>query len=397
MALVLRNGVWQVVLRVPDPVTGKKKQVWRSTGERDRAKAKLIEAKLIVAATRGELLPTDQTPLEEFLPQWLETRAATAGLEAGTVASYRNAITLHILPALGKVKICDLTPAMLSAYYAKKLRSGRADGRPGGLSPHKVHEHHAVLHKALNDALKWGLVTRNVADAVDAPAVPKVEYPTLSRQQARQLSTEARAHRLFALYRMALTTGLRQGEILALRWSDVDWDAGTVSVARAQKDIVDGVPVYGKTKAKRARSKVHLDPRDLTDLAAHRERQRLEQARAGSAWHPDDLIFCREDGTALSADQARNFFKRLLRAAGLPPRMRFHDLRHTNATLLMEAGEPVLVVSERLGHSTPTTTEAMYGHVTAPMRSAAAAKMADILALDDPDAEEGPRQQTTAR
>lgn len=297
MALVLRNGVWQVVLRVPDPVTGKKKQVWRSTGERDRAKAKPIEAKLIVAATRGELLPTDQTPLGSFMPQWLETRAATAGLEAGTVASYRNAITLHILPALGKVKICDLTPAMLSAHYAKKLRGGRADGRPGGLSPHKVHEHHAVLHKALNDALKWGLITRNVADAVDAPAVPKVEYPTLSRQQARQLSTEARAHRFFALYRVASTTGLRQGGILALRWSDVDWDAGTVSVARAQKDIVDGIPVYGKTKTKRARSKVHLDPRDLTDLAAHRERQRLEQARAGSAWHPGDLIFCREDGT----------------------------------------------------------------------------------------------------
>ena len=254
-----------------------------------------------------------------------------------------------------------------------------------------------MLHKALNDALPWGLVTRNVADAVDAPAVPKVDDPTPSRQQARQLRTEARAHRLFAFYRMALTTGLRQGEILALRWSDVDWDAGTVSVARAQKDIVDGIPVYGKTKAKRARSKVHLDPRDLTDLAAHRERQRLEQARAGSAWHPGDLTFCREDGTALSAEQAGNFFKRLLRAAGLPPRMRSHDLRHTNATLLMEAGGPVLVVSERLGHSTPTTTEAMYGHVTAPMRSAAAAKMADILALDDPAAEDDPRQQKTAR
>lgn len=385
-ALVLRNGIWQAVLRVPDPLTGKRKQVWRSTGERDKRKAMKVAARMEADAERGQLVPTDQTLLGDFLRRWLDDRTLTAGLQPLTVESYRKAIDLHIIPAIGHVRLCDLTPALLSAYYAEKLRAGRRDRRPGGLSPHKVHEHHAILHKALNDALKWGLVTRNVADAVDAPAVPKVEHPVLSRDQARLLVREARGHRLHALFHLAIATGLRQGELLALRWSDVDWEAGTLSVTRALKGFADGKPVYGPTKARRQKAKVQLHEADVAVLRRHREAQDTERARAGSAWHALDLVFCREDGSSLSADQVRWFFSRLLKDAGLP-RMRFHDLRHSSATLLIESGEPVLAIAERLGHSTPATTQGMYGHVTAPMRSAAAAKMAEILGADEEEPE----------
>jgi integrase len=266
------------------------------------------------------------------------------------------------------LKLTGLSPARLQRFYRAKLDAG--------LSPRTVQYMHATLHRALDRATKWGLVPRNVTEAVDAPRPARREIQPLSPEQARRLLSEARGDRFEALYVLALTTGLRQGELLGLRWEDVDLDSGRLHVRRTL--ITGGKLTFGQPKTARGRRSVALAPQTADSLKAHCDRQRAAGLYAG-----DGLVFCTRAGTPIAPQNlVRRYFKPLLKWAGLPD-IRFHDLRHTCATLLLGRDVHPRIVQDLLGHAQITLTLDTYSHVLPDMQAGAADAMRDVLEDDD--------------
>jgi integrase len=243
------------------------------------------------------------------------------------------------------------------------------------LSPTTVRYAYSVLRIALGRAMKAGTVARNVATLVDPPAKAPVELAPLSADQVRELLASLAGDRLEALYVAAVGTGLRQGELLALRWEDVDLEAGTVTVRhtldRRTKELAE-------PKTHRGRRTVHLSSRVLAALHDHRRAQLAERLAAGPAWRDRDLVFTTPTGRPLDSANVTHAFRRVLERATLP-HQRFHDLRHAYATLMLEAGEELAVVSRSLGHADLSTTADIYAHLTPAMLRRSAERMDGIL------------------
>jgi len=306
--------------------------------------------------------------LGEYLEQWLEVTKQS--LRPKTWKQYSQIARQHILPGLGNIRLRDLRPDHVQSLYAAKQKAGT--------SASTVRLIHAVLHKALAQALKWGLVTRNVSDAVNKPKPRREEMKVLDADQARALLKAAEGERLEALYHVAVTTGLRQGELLGLRWSDLDWDAGRLQVQRQLQRISGQGLVFNEPKSSAGRRLVKLGPTVLEKLREHHQRQEQERLFAGDRWHEHDLIFPSTIGTPLEPRNLLRDFKGLLQSAGLPE-IRFHDLRHTAATLMLQKDVHPKVVQERLGHSSITLTLDTYSHVLPSMQEDAADKLDALL------------------
>jgi integrase len=263
-----------------------------------------------------------------------------------------------------------LTPAQVQTLYRAKLDEG--------LAPKSVKHIHTTLHRAFKQAVRWGLVPRNVAAAVDPPRVRTPEMRPLSPIQARQLLQAARSDRLETLYVLAVTTGMRQGELLALGWEDVDSEEGVVRVRRTLT-LAKGGPRLTEPKTPRSRRQIRLTTGAVDTLERHRERQEAERAAAGDMWNELGLVFCTRRGTPIRRDNLHaKHWKPLLRRAGLPD-IRFHDLRHSCATLLLTKGVHPKIVSEQLGHSSIAITLDTYSHVIPGLGEAAALAMEDAL------------------
>jgi integrase len=276
----------------------------------------------------------------------------------------------HLVPALGKKKLKTLNAADVQRFYRDKLDSG--------LSSATVHKLHVVLHKALKQAVRWGLAPRNVADDVDAPKVHKEEVRPLTNEQARKLLETARGDRLEALYVVAVQCGLRQGELLALLWEDVDFEARTLQVRRTLTRNGSKLAV-GPTKTAKGRRTVRLTQDATEVLQGHLNRQLIEIDNAGDKWQENGLVFCTGKGTLINpTNLRRRSLAPLLLRAGLPP-MTFHQLRHTAATILLLKNVNPKVVSEMLGHATIAITLDTYSHVLPNMQHSAVAAMEEAF------------------
>lgn len=312
------------------------------------------------------IISDERQTLEAFLTSWLES-IRPPHVRPKTYRSYEQLMRVHVIPALGKAPLAKLTPQRLQALYADRLASGR--------SPTTVRHIHAVLHTALEQAVKWGLVMRNVADLVDAPHMRRKEMLVLNANHARTFLATAQGDRLEALYTMALTTGMREGELLALRWRDLDLEASHVQVRNTLQKLPGEPPVIAPAKTDYSRRKIMLSDATVEALRRHRTRQMAERLALGSAWEDWELVFSTTIGTPLSG---KNLLDRglrpLLKLAGLPP-LRFHDLRHTCATLLLLQGVHPKVVSEMLGHSNVGFTLQTYSHVLPDMQKQATEAM----------------------
>lgn len=230
-----------------------------------------------------------------------------------------------------------------------------------GLSPRRVQYIHAVLRRALVTAERWGLVSRNVAKLVDPPRVPKHEITPLTPEQARKLIEASADHRHLALYVTALGTGLRQGELLGIRWEDVDLETGRLRVRHTLANVKGELTLL-EPKTDRSRRTVLLADTVVTALRAHRTRQRMERLVSGSRWVDSGHVFTTMHGTPYHAATITRAFQAALERAGLP-RCRFHDLRHAAATFLLAQGMTLEDVKNLLGHSSITLTSNTYGHV----------------------------------
>lgn len=315
-------------------------------------------------------MSSDRQKLGHYLERWLR-EVAEPTVRPSTYIRYKELLTGHVTPTLGHLPLAKLNPQDLNGLYGELSQH---------LAPRTVGHVHRVLHRALRDALHWGLVARNVCDAVSPPKVPRREIQVLTPEQARSLLDAAEGDVLEAVYVLALTTGLRQGELLALKWSDFDADAGRLTVQRTVRWITGRGVVEGEPKSDRSRRNLSLAPMAVTALKDHRARQAEQRMRA-VFWDDLDLIFANEVGRHIEATNLmRRSFRPLLEEAGLP-RIRFHDLRHTAATLLLMQGVHVKVVSEMLGHSSVSLTLDVYSHVLPSMQSDAAAKMEALFSI----------------
>jgi len=336
------------------------------------AKTRREAARRLTAALRDQDngLPavSDRQTLAQFLNSWLASTRYK--LRPRTWTRREEYVRLHVIPVLGSLPLARLTAQLIEALYAQKIEEG--------LSTTTVHHLHAVLHRALESALRLGLVQRNVAHLVDPPRIAHHEMITLSPEQARQFLAAAEGERLEALYVLALSTGMRAGELLALRWRDVNLDSASVHVRATLQQTSAGYN-FAEPKTARSRRQIALSSTAVDVLRRHLEQQVAERKRMGSAWEDLGLVFPNTVGRPLdNVNLLRYWFHPLLEHAGLP-RMRFHDLRHTAATLLLGRGVNPKIVSEMLGHASVAITLDIYSHVMPHMQQQAAQAMDDTL------------------
>lgn len=360
-----RDGRW--VGSLVSPETGKRRSITGNTRQEVQRKLTALQRDIDQGLSVGDGRQT----VAHYLTSWLETIRPT--IDAGTWDTHESYVRVHFVPTLGRLQLVKLTPQRVQAFYAALLGAG--------LSTTTVNHMHGSLHKALDAAVRLGLTPRNAADMVDVPRVAHHEIHPLNREQARVFVEAAAGERLEALYALALATGMRQGELLALHWGDIDMERRVLSV-RWSVRYRSGVFTFKEPKTRRSRRRIALADQTVELLRAHRRRQLEERLCAGSAWQGeayDELVFCNEIGTPLSLyGPVRSGFLRVLRRSGVPT-IRFHDLRHTCATLALSSNVNPKVVSEMLGHSTVAITLDIYSHVLPDMQEDAAATLAAIL------------------
>jgi integrase len=308
------------------------------------------------------------TTVGEFLDQWL-VEVAKPRVRAWTYAGYEVHVRRHLKPSIGRIPLERLTAQHVQALLNQKLRDG--------LKPRTVRYLRGTLRTALRDAVRWGLISRNAAALVDGPRVERYAIKPFAPEEARQLLRVIRGDRLEALYSVALAQGLRQGEALGLQWDDVDLDMGYITITK-QLQRIHGSPQLVEPKTERSRRTLAMPPMIASALKDHHTRQDQERAAAGKRWVENGLVFTTPIGTPLDGTAVTKGFHRLLERAGLPQR-RFHDLRHSCATLLLVQGVSPRVVMDLLGHSQIGLTMNTYSHVIPDLRSDAARRMQDLL------------------
>ena len=312
-----------------------------------------------------------------LLQTWLPRKQIS--LRPSTWDSYRRNIERHIIPAIGRIPLRRLRGDHVDSLYADLLGTGRLDGK-GGLDTKTVLEIHVILRKALSDARRQGLIVRNVVEDAEPPKRrrPRTDIRAWNSQQLQAFLETAKSDRLFAAFWLAANTGMRRSEVLGLRWQDLDLTAGHMSISRTLVSVAYELH-DSRGKTRNSKRWVDLDPATVRVLSDWRDRLEVELGRRLSE---DDYVFCAPSGGPTHPDRFSQIFNRLVARAGVP-RRRLHDLRHTHATLLLKAGVPVKVVSERLGHATPGFTMATYQHVLPGMQAEAARTFASLIASTD--------------
>lgn len=348
------DGRWVAQVELGDLVRVRKTFYARTQRE---AHQKLLDA--LQRQARGESLQTSRLTLGTFLERWL-TDVVQPSRRPSTAESYAIQVRKHLVPALGKTTLSRLTPALIQGHLRQALASG--------LSPRSVRYQLDVLRTALNKAVDWGLLPENPCARVDPPAQAERGPRLLTPAQAKAFLAAVRDDRLYALYLLAITHGLRRGELLALHWEDVDWDAGVLRIQRALTRGPEGGWQEAATKTRSGRRVVRLTPWTLAALQEHRERE-----GEATPW-----VFTNEAGRRIDPRRMLARLQDRLRDAGLPV-VTLHGLRHSAATLLLALGVPTKVVSEILGHSRTSVTLDLYQHVLQDMQAEASDRLDQFL------------------
>jgi integrase len=363
-------GVWRLRVLVRDPRTDKERQV-STTVRGGRREAQRALAKMVSEAASGRLSPVNMT-VSDFLEEWLAFIEPSRS--PNTIRGYRGSVHRAIVPALGSIRLAKLTPRDLDRAYAGWLAQG--------LSPTTVHQYHAVLSSALRQATKWDYIDRSPAANASPPAARRTEPNPPGPEQVRAVIAFADDDDpvMAAFLITAACTGARRAELVALRWSDIDWEGSQLVISRAMVHPIAGGQIESTTKAKRRRS-VALDPAALLALDLHRRRVESWASDAGVTVRPDGFVFSYEPdcGQAMWLDRPTDYVTRLRRELNIPG-LRLHDLRHFAATQLIGAGVDVRTVAGRLGHTDATTTLRVYAQRIEERDRAAAAILGELVA-----------------
>lgn len=310
--------------------------------------------------------------LNEFMTEWLTN--IEGSLRNTTLTQYKQVTRDYILPALGNEKVKELSTDQIQRLYKKQLDKG--------LGARSVKTIHAVLHVALNRAVELGVLSKNPASAAKPPKPKQKEMQFYDKRQVKRFLQTAKENedRYLALFKLAITTGMRQAELLALKWSDVDLEKGNLKVQRQLKRIPGGGFTYTAPKTKAGKRTVLIGEDMINSLVSHQKQLTQDRLVAGEKWKENNLMFPSSVGTHTQPDKLLKRFKRIAKQAGLPI-IRFHDLRHTAASLMLNSGVPAIVASRRLGHSKPSITLDIYGHLIPSMQEQVAVLMDEITSL----------------
>ena len=365
----IADGTWRGSVQIGE---GRRKYVRGTT--RTEVVRQIVELRARIEEGRPAL--DGRVRVGQFLAQWLED-SARPSVRASTYRSYAMHLRLYLVPELGNVKLAELTPGHVQRLMNRMVASG--------LSPTTAVRVHATLRRALGEAERWGLVSRNVAKLVNMPKQERHEIEPFTPDEARTLLAAVKGHRLEALYAVAVAMGLRQGEALGLRWQDVDLDARSIRIRhqlqrRATGD--DVIPLLTNrslvpTKTHRSRRALVVPATLAAQLRAHRARQARERLLAGADWMEHDLVFTTRRGGPIDARNLLRDYKALLRSADLPDR-RFHDLRHSCGSFLAAQGVPLVEIQTILGHAQISTTM-VYVHSLSESMHRAADQMDQML------------------
>jgi integrase len=380
------KGSWTIVYDLPvDVVTGRRRQK-SQTVRGTKRDAERVLREVLLSLERGSYVKPNKITLGELLRQWLRDYASMNTTER-TQESYASIVGRHLIPGLGRISLVDLQAQNIQGYYAKKLSDGRADGK-GGLSARSVVYHHRILSKALDYAVKMGLVVRNVAKVVEPPRVGRVTMQTLSPEEVSRFLDVARDTDYYVYFATLLYTGLRRGELLALRWRNLELGSGTLSVVETAYRLGNGEYRVKEPKTAQSRRTVVLPPSLVELLKTYRFDQELLRIQLGISLSPDDFVFIRPNGSPMNPNAVTLAFRRIIKRAGLKG-IRVHDLRHTHASLMLMAGIHPKVVSERLGHANIGITLDLYSHVFPGLQEAAAEKFDGIFGVANNEKSDG--------
>jgi integrase len=361
-----KDGRWEARYYVPTVNGTKRKTIYGKTQAEVRDKL----TKALSDRIDGIVYDDENMTVGEYLDGWLKG-SVKGSVRQSTYDRDTILVNNHIKPILGGLKLKKLNSAHVQSFYRDRLDAG--------LSASTVHKMHDILRRGLAQATKWHLVPRNVADVVKPPRPVPMEMVALSADETRRLLEAAGGDRLEALYVLAVHTGMRQGELLALRWQDVDLENAVVSVRRTLTRS-GGKVAFGEPKTNKSRRSIYLTPQAVNALRTHLERQLRDMEILGDRYQDQGLVFTTDTGAPINPSNLRQRnFAQLLKRASLP-HMRFHDLRHTCATLLLSRGVHPKFVQELLGHATIAITLDTYSHVMPSMGDATAKALEDALA-----------------
>ena len=373
------KGSWEIFYDMgADPVTGRRRQK-SQTVKGTKRDAQRILREVLLSLEQGSYVKPTKITVGEWLSQWLKDYVSMNTTDR-TQEHYSSTVKCHLMPSLGKIILADLQPQHIQSYYADKLSKGRADGK-GGLSARSVVYHHRILSKALNYGVKMGVVVRNVADAVQPPRVKRVTMNTLSTEEVARFFEAAKETNYYVYFATLLYTGLRRGELLALRWRNLDLVKATLTVVETAYKLGNGDYIIKEPKTAHSRRTVSLPFSLVKLLKVYRIDQELLRIQLGVSLNADDFVFIRPDGSPINPSAVSLAFGRIIKKAGLKA-IRIHDLRHTHASLMLKAGVNPKVVSERLGHANISITLDIYSHVLPGMQEAAAEKFDKIFGED---------------
>ena len=361
-------GHWAIVIDVRDPTTGKRKRRWHSFAGTKR-QAQVECARLLTETKSGTSVDPTRMTVAAFLERWIEHMEGQVSPRSHE--RYAELCRKNLAPLLGALALTKLQPAHISQAYAKALTSGRRDGQ-GGLSARTVTHMHRVLREALQQAVRWQLLARNPADAVKPPKVERKQMQVLDAVATAEMIEAARPYGAFVPILLGGLCGLRRGEIAALRWRNVDLDAGQLAVVASIEQTKTGCREK-ETKSGRART-VALSATVIEELRRQRLQQAQDLLQLGVRLTADHHVVMQADGSPLQPNSIGHAFMMFLQATGLR-RVRFHDLRHSHATQMLAAGVHPKIASERLGHAKVGTTLDLYSHVLPGMQADAAARV----------------------
>jgi integrase len=340
------KGSYTIVIDLGrDPKTGKRQQHWESIkGNKKDAEKRLSE--LLSQIDNGIFIQPKKTTIEDYLKIWLNDYVKS-NLSPKGYERYESIVRVHITPNLGKILLTELKPEHVQKYYTDKLNSG--------LSPRTVRYHHVVLHKALKTAVKWELIIRNVTDAVDPPRPRKTEMTTWDEIEVSKFLEAAKKTEYYPLFHTAIFTGMRRSELLALRWRDVDLTNSQISISRSLHQLKDGTFIFTQPKTVRSQRTIAISPSSISVLKELHEKQKLERLLQEIPLNDDDLVFSHFDGKPLRPNTVSRAWTIIASRAELKV-IRFHDARHTHASLMLKQGVHPKIVQERLGHSSIAVT-----------------------------------------
>ena len=371
------SGAWFFVVDVAGP-RGVRAQLKRRGFATKKEAAAALSA-TITDQNRGAFIRPSRVTVRTFLvDEWLPAKIAT--LKPSTAATYAQYLRTYAVPYIGDLELSKVDGGVLNALYGQLLSDGRtgASGRTGGLAPKTVRNLHGMLHRAFADAVRWRRLTVNPCLSADQPRKNSAELGLWSAEQMRHYLDSVRDDRLHGAWCLLLTTGLRRGELLGLRWSDLDMAVGRATV-RHTVTMVASQPESGTPKSVAGGRTISIDPATLSALRALRKLQAAERLLLGAAWLGDsDFVMTEPDGSAIHPQVLSRRFKAQAKSAGLPI-IRFHDVRHSYATAALAAGVPVKVLSQRLGHADIGVTLRIYAHVMPGDDEAAAALAANAI------------------